>query len=101
MSVTTLSQAPAPLTGFKELVLRSYEGQIRRQVSTKPARNCTESEVPVVDLSGMFLEDLEDRKAVARAILHAAETSGFFYIRNHGIAESVTLNAHLKARESV
>lgn len=99
MSVTTLSETTTPGSGLKKLFLRSYEGQVCRYVSNKPARNCTENEVPLIDLSDMLSEALEDRKAVAQSILHAAETSGFFYIKNHGIPESVTLNAHLKAKK--
>jgi hypothetical protein len=99
MTVPAPNQARTAATGFKKLFLRSYEGEICREISTKPPRECTENEVPVVDLSGMFSEDLEARKAVAQSILHAAETSGFFYIKNHGIPEDVTLGAHLKARE--
>lgn len=40
-------------------------------------------EIPVIDISGIFSEDLEDRKAVAEKIREAAHRIGFFYIVGH------------------
>lgn len=92
----TTSDASAP--GFKKLLLRSYEGLTYREVSTKPARDCTEDEIPVVDLSGMF-SDLEAQKTVAADILCAAEDNGFFYIKNHGIPVDLLNRAHGMAKQ--
>ncbi|KAJ3539254.1 hypothetical protein NM208_g5565 [Fusarium decemcellulare] len=72
--------------GMTQLVLNSYEGVTHRLVSTKPARDCTMEEIPIIDLDGMY-GDLNSRKEVASKLLHAAETIGFFYIKNHRIPE--------------
>ncbi|KAJ9136698.1 Clavaminate synthase-like protein [Pleurostoma richardsiae] len=72
-----------------KLCLRSYDdsGYTYRDVSTQPPRDCTDEEIPVIDLADID-GDLDERKALAGRILRAAETSGFFYIKNHGISEN-------------
>ncbi len=45
--------------------------------------------IPVVDLTDSFSTDFLKRKAVAWEIHKACRDTGFFYIRNHGIPESV------------
>ncbi|KAF4832251.1 2-oxoglutarate-Fe(II) type oxidoreductase hxnY [Colletotrichum siamense] len=92
---TTTETIPA---GMKKIYLGSYEGQTYRLVSTNPPRDCTPDEIPIIDLSGIY-GDFDARKAVAREILHAAKTSGFFYIENHGVPEDVTRAAHKKGLE--
>jgi isopenicillin N synthase-like dioxygenase len=42
-------------------------------------------EIPVIDISGIYNDDVADRKAVAEEIREAAHRIGFFYIVNHGI----------------
>ncbi|KAM5387035.1 hypothetical protein ACJZ2D_000328 [Fusarium nematophilum] len=84
---TTLVDEAIP-AGMERLPLRSYEGLSYRLVSTKPARDCTPEEIPIIDLGGMS-GDLQARLALAAQVLGAAETSGFFYIKNHGIPDSV------------
>jgi hypothetical protein len=83
-----------------KLWLRSYEdpGFIYRDVSTRPPRDCTPEEIPVIDLTNMF-GDISDRQKLAAKILHAAETSGFFYIKNHGVPEATIVGAHQQAKE--
>lgn len=43
--------------------------------------------LPVVDLSGLFTGDADDKAKVAAALGDAARSSGFFYIVNHGIPQ--------------
>ena len=50
------------------------------------ARKLVFSEVPIVDLGPAWRDDA-GRAAVAEAIAAAAGTVGFFYVRNHGLAE--------------
>ncbi|KAB5584996.1 hypothetical protein GE09DRAFT_1233185, partial [Coniochaeta sp. 2T2.1] len=84
----------------EKLWLRTYDdpGFYYRDVSTKPPRDCTPEEIPVIDLTGMF-GNLEDRQELASKILHAAENSGFFYIKNHGVPQSTTLDAREEVKK--
>ena len=81
--------------GFVKLELRTAYGPVFRDVSTKPPREATSDEIPVIDISSIH-GDLEARKALATKIKHAAMNTGFFYIKNHGVPEKaiqVALNA--------
>lgn len=40
-------------------------------------------EIPIIDVSRMFSERLEDRQAVAELIREACHRIGFFYVINH------------------
>lgn len=42
--------------------------------------------IPVIDLAPYFSDDLEKRKTVAWEVHKASRETGFFYIKNHGIA---------------
>ena len=50
---------------------------------TQPIDHTT---VPLIDISGLRSGELSQRQAVARELRKACENSGFFYIKNHGIA---------------
>lgn len=93
---TTATETVPP--GMKKLMLRGYEGITHRLVSTAPPRDCTSAEIPIIDLAGMY-GDLESRKNVATELLRAAETMGFFYIKNHGISEEATARAYQKTKD--
>jgi isopenicillin N synthase-like dioxygenase len=45
--------------------------------------------LPVIDLAPSFSEHRDARLAVAREIGSAARNTGFFYVRNHGVAQSI------------
>ncbi|WYZ42881.1 hypothetical protein EsH8_VI_000580 [Colletotrichum jinshuiense] len=94
-TMTATETVPA---GKRKVFLNSYDGMTYRLVSTNPPRDCTPDEIPIVDLDGIY-GDLDARRSVARDILHAAKTSGFFYIKNHGIPKHVTEAAHQKGIE--
>ncbi|KAK5206090.1 hypothetical protein LTR41_008372 [Exophiala xenobiotica] len=49
----------------------------------------TDEAIPVVDVSGMYSDKLEDRQAVAEKIRKAAHGIGFLSIVNHGIDMSL------------
>lgn len=72
------------------LRLASGNGPITRQVLRTPPRDATASEIPIIDVSGLFSPSFADRLAVARQIRDAATNTGFFYIANHGIASGIT-----------
>lgn len=94
MSTTTTTQITPT---FAKLELRTGQGIVYRNVSTAPPRECSADEVPVIDLSPMF-SDLNARKSLAKTIKEAAENTGFFYIKNHGINERIVEAAHAQAK---
>jgi isopenicillin N synthase-like dioxygenase len=51
-------------------------------------RTAAFDEIPIVDFAGLLRHESGAKLAAARAIRNACETVGFFYIRNHGIAEA-------------
>ncbi|KAI1262125.1 hypothetical protein F5Y18DRAFT_160713 [Xylariaceae sp. FL1019] len=69
-----------------KLELRTALGPVYRDVLPNPPRDCTPDEIPVIDLTPMFSEDVSERKKVSSAIRAAAVKNGFFYIKNHGIS---------------
>ncbi|KAH8892320.1 2OG-Fe(II) oxygenase superfamily protein [Thozetella sp. PMI_491] len=84
--------SPCP-PGFTKLLLNSYNGPYYKIISTKAPRDCTADEVPVIDLARLD-GDLGMRKMLAKEIIRAAETTGFFYIKNHGVSEETIKRAH-------
>ena len=55
-------------------------------------------EIPVIDVRGVFSDNLDDRKAVAEQIREACHRIGFFYMINHGIRQEFTDNTFEQAR---
>ena len=76
---------------YTTLELATAEGPVYRQVSTAPPRKPTSEEIPVIDLSNID-GDFTSRAAIAAKVRVAAENTGFFYVKNHGIAESTIRN---------
>ncbi|KAK8101193.1 Clavaminate synthase-like protein [Apiospora kogelbergensis] len=73
-----------------KLQLRTALGFVYRDVLPNPPRDCTPDEIPVIDLSPLFSEELSERQDVAAQIRKASVNTGFFYVRNHGIpAETI------------
>jgi hydroxyethylthiazole kinase-like sugar kinase family protein len=89
MSTTTTTERP--LTS--KLELRTAYGPVFRDVLNTPPRDCTADEIPIIDLSPLYSEDIEDRKALAKTLRAAAVNTGFFYIKNHGIKDETIANA--------
>ncbi|MEL7526625.1 MAG: 2-oxoglutarate and iron-dependent oxygenase domain-containing protein, partial [Pseudomonadota bacterium] len=54
--------------------------------------------LPVIDLSGLHTGDPEALEAVARELGQAAKTSGFFYIKNHGVDQALIDGAFAASR---
>ncbi|KAL4942401.1 hypothetical protein BDV06DRAFT_164353 [Aspergillus oleicola] len=80
------------MTEYTHVELRTLNGPEYRRVSTAPPRIPTEDEIPVIDLSPIS-GGLSDRKEVAAKIRVAAEGTGFFYIKNHGIPDELIQRA--------
>jgi len=56
-------------------------------------------EIPVIDFKDAFSKDLEVRKRLAGKIYDACVRAGFFYIRNHGVEESIMKNIFSAAKD--
>ncbi|KAI6749308.1 hypothetical protein HG530_015147 [Fusarium avenaceum] len=78
----------------KELRLATAGGYTTRTILCTPVRKATASEIPVIDISPIFSQDLAARHAVAREIHKAAHNNGFFYIKHHGIPAEVIRQAY-------
>jgi hypothetical protein len=85
------------LIEYTQIELLTLSGPEYRRVSTAPPRPPTDDEIPIIDLSSID-GDIEDRKAIASKIKSAAENTGFFYIKNHGIPEDLFQNALSQAQ---
>ena len=81
------------------LRLSSAEGPVYRHIRRKPLRDARPDEIPLIDVSGIFSTSIQDRKYVADQIHLAATTSGFFYIKNHGVPASTIDAAHRASLE--
>ncbi|KAL4884892.1 Clavaminate synthase-like protein [Aspergillus karnatakaensis] len=83
---------------YTQLELRTPNGPVYRRVSTAPPRIPTEDEIPIIDLTPID-GSLQDRKQIASKIRAAAENTGFFYIKNHGIPEELIQRALRTAQD--
>lgn len=77
-----------------ELKLASANGLVTRKVLNTAPRDALRSEIPVIDISEIYSESFDQRQAVACEIRDAATNTGFFYIKNHGIHDSVIESAY-------
>ncbi len=68
-----------------------------RQPGTSPHTAFTN--LPVVDVSGLFAPDRETREATARQLGKAAEEAGFLYITGHGISPALVEGLLSRTRE--
>jgi hypothetical protein len=83
--------ATSPIT--TKLELRTAYGPVFRDVLTTPPRDCTPDEIPILDLTRLYSDNLEDRKDLAAELRATAVNTGFFYIKNHGIKDETISNA--------
>lgn len=91
MSSTTTIEAAQPA-----LTLTLQNGQdIRFHSDT----SIEADEIPVIDIAGIFSDDIADRKAVAEEIREAAHRIGFFYIVNHGIDDKYAAATFAEAKK--
>ncbi|KAJ5382716.1 Oxoglutarate/iron-dependent dioxygenase [Penicillium concentricum] len=85
------------LLEYTQVELLTLSGSEFRRVSTAPPRLPTEDEIPIIDLASID-RDLEARKIIASKVRVAAENTGFFYIKNHGISEELIQKALSQAK---
>jgi len=76
-----------------KLQLRTAYGPVFRDVLDLPPRPCTSEEIPIINLESLYSSNLEDRRTLAQEIRNASISSGFFYIKNHGIDDKTIADA--------
>ena len=59
------------------------------------------TELPVIDVWGLTSDELSTRARVAAQLGHACREIGFFYVVNHGIAETTRAAMFAAARDSL
>jgi isopenicillin N synthase-like dioxygenase len=81
------------------LHIDSAYGSISRKIQKGPPRDARPGEVPIIDVSGMFSNELSERQAVAAQVRIACTGMRFFYIINYQIPDSVTEALENAARD--
>jgi hypothetical protein len=81
------------------LRLNAPGGDVVHEILDTPPRPCTAREIPTVDLSNLYKGNIKDLENIAREIKSAAETSGVFYIKNHGVSPEIIEEARIKSLE--
>ncbi|RDW59224.1 oxoglutarate oxygenase [Coleophoma crateriformis] len=89
MSSTTITQTEK--VHEPEYVYYFYDGAwgAKREVLTGAQAKETFSQIPIIDISRIYSEKLEERASLAQEIATACEKVGFFYIKEHGIPEEL------------
>jgi isopenicillin N synthase-like dioxygenase len=64
----------------------------------EPARTARCGEIPVIDISCLFTNNVSEMRSTADQIRSACERIGFFYIVNHGVPQKVVDNAFEASR---
>lgn len=90
-AVTTLQQPKAHTTLLR---LSSGDGPITRTVLDTPLRDASPSELPIIDVSKLDSPLLAERMAIAEKLREACTNTGFFYIKNHGVAPEILQASH-------
>ena len=67
-------------------------------MSYAQARTIAVEDIPVIDIATLYRDDPQGLMSVAGAMRDAAEHTGFFYVRNHGIAGELIERADAIAR---
>jgi hypothetical protein len=87
--LTTTSTVTLDDTPQYEYYYRDNHLDNQREVVRGERAVETFSTIPLVDLSRIFSEDVDDRKAAAQEISGVCKRVGFMYIKNHGIDQSL------------
>ncbi|PWY66722.1 Clavaminate synthase-like protein [Aspergillus heteromorphus CBS 117.55] len=82
---------------YTHVELLTLNGPEYRRVSTAPPRPPTDEEIPIVDLAPID-GDPAARAQLAHQVRAAAQTTGFFYIKNHGIPPELIESALSQAK---
>jgi hypothetical protein len=71
-----------------------------RRVQSTPSGKGSFTSIPVIDISQIDSESLDDRKAIARKLCDSCSTSGFFYIANHGVCLTTDRSIHFQTTKA-
>lgn len=85
------AEVAAPPKTFRHIV-RLDNGTVE-EVETTQADDVIEEDfdrIPIIDVGGMFSEDVQERKKVGLLIREAAEKVGFMYFKNHQVPKEIT-----------
>ena len=63
------------------------------------ARDIAVAAIPVIDMAALYEGHADGARRVARELRHAAETIGFFYVRNHGVPQELIARTDAVARQ--
>ncbi|EXJ76943.1 hypothetical protein A1O3_10100 [Capronia epimyces CBS 606.96] len=75
--------------------LRLQNGQV---LEVKSNSSVEADEIPIIDVAGIYSEDIQVRKAVAEQIREACHRIGFFYAINHGVDPKYSEEAFHQAK---
>ncbi|KAL2202657.1 Clavaminate synthase-like protein [Sarocladium strictum] len=89
---STKAETAAPTATYTTVQLMTPDGPVFRRVRSGKPRSPTLDEMPIIDLSSMHGDETA-RKMLAAQIRAAAENTGFFYVRNHGIPQNLIQQA--------
>ncbi len=78
-----VTDSEVPLWGSQNKAAGNF-GTVEKSQEAKLA---TLDEIPLIDVSGIFSPNLNDRKKVAEELRDACIKIGFFYITGHGIPQ--------------
>ncbi|KAI0023052.1 2og-Fe oxygenase family protein [Xylariomycetidae sp. FL0641] len=78
--------AELPVKDAKYVYFHSGSEATYRQVAERPS---SFTEIPTIDISEIDSPSIEVRKAIAKQIYEACHSCGFFYVKNHGVPETV------------
>ncbi|KAH8658250.1 hypothetical protein BX600DRAFT_468860 [Xylariales sp. PMI_506] len=98
-TLTSGPSLPLDTAPTVELRISSGDGPITRTVLKTPLRDAEPSELPIIDVSGIFSESFADRQDVAKRLREACTNTGFFYIKNHGVPAEVLAASHAASLE--
>lgn len=98
-TTTTTNTVALDATPQYEYYYRDNHVDNKREVVRGERAVETFSEIPLVDLSGIFSENIVDRKATAQEISEVCKRVGFMYIKNHGIDQALIDEVFALSRE--
>ena len=86
--VSTITSGGAHTPRY-EYYYRDNHNDNKREVLLDDRAVDTFNEIPLVDISRIYSDNLADRMAVAKEMARVCKTVGFMYIKGHGISQDL------------